>query len=147
MGSIKGMRPVRLVLDTNVVLAALVFRSGRLGWLRHAWRSLHVCPLINRHSTRELIQVLDYPKFRLATDEQTDLVEEYLPWCEAVPDPEQPPEVPECRDPSDQPFLQLALTGPADALVTGDADLLELQQQFIVPIVSARELKEWLHRP
>jgi predicted nucleic acid-binding protein len=29
-----------------------------------------------------------------------------------------------CRDPHDVPFLQLAIAGKVDALVTGDADLL-----------------------
>lgn len=27
----------RVVLDTNIVLSTLVFRSGRLAWVRHAW--------------------------------------------------------------------------------------------------------------
>jgi hypothetical protein len=33
---------------------------------------------------------------------------------------------PQCRDADDQKFLQLAVTGKADALVTGDKDLLDL---------------------
>ncbi len=32
--------------------------------------------------------------------------------------------LPDCRDPFDRPFLELALVAKADALVTGDKDLL-----------------------
>ena len=35
--------------------------------------------------------------------------------------PEPPPTVPECRNPFDRPFLELALAGRADALVSGNA--------------------------
>ncbi|MEA5452385.1 putative toxin-antitoxin system toxin component, PIN family [Leptolyngbya sp. CCNP1308] len=41
-----------------------------------------------------------------------------------------PPELPavqDCRDPLDVPFLQLAVVGRADYLVTGDRDLLRLK--------------------
>ena len=59
-----------------------------------------------------------YPKFRLTGDEREDLLADYLPWCETVI-VSKPPAVPECRDFSDRPFLELALAGKADALVTG----------------------------
>jgi uncharacterized protein len=53
---------------------------------------------------------------------------------------------PKCRDPADAPFLQLALGGKADALITGDADLLALSTSFFVPILSPEELREHLTR-
>ena len=56
----------------------------------------------------------------------------------------EPPRVPECRDPFDQPFLELALLGEADALVTGDQDLLALAPEFPVPIVTARAIRRRL---
>ena len=40
--------------------------------------------------------------------------------------PQALPPVPECRDPLDLPFLQLAVTGQAQRLVWGDKDLLAL---------------------
>ncbi|MCI0667406.1 MAG: putative toxin-antitoxin system toxin component, PIN family [Methylococcaceae bacterium] len=70
-----------------------------------------------------------------------------LPWCETVSITEPPPLVPACRDPCDQPFLELAVAGNADFLVMGDADLLALAEDFICPIVNVAEFLEILDRP
>ncbi len=129
------MTRLRLVLDTNVLLSALLFPTGSLSWLRHAWQSQAIRPLASRDTTAELLRVLHYPKFRLNGDEREDLLSDYLPWCETVI-VSQPPAVPECRDPSDRPFLELALAGQADALVTGGGDLLALASVFSVPVLT-----------
>ncbi len=126
----------RLVLDTNVVLSSLLFPSSALSWLRGAWQSGRICPLLSRQTAAELIRVLAYPKFKLIDAEQRDLVDDYVPHCETVEIPSPPPETPLIRDPFDRPFLELALAGRADALITGDADLLSLQGQFAIPILS-----------
>ena len=125
----------RLVLDTNVLLSALLFPTGSVSWLRHAWQSETIRPLTSHDTTMELIRVLSYPKFQLTVGEQEELIADYLPWCETVVVP-QPPTVPDCRDPADRPFLELALQGRADALVTGDKDLLALASLFPVPILT-----------
>ena len=44
--------------------------------------------------------------------------------------------LPDCRDPFDRPFLALALTAKADALITGGKDLLVLSHLFAVPILT-----------
>ena len=130
------MTPVRPVLDTNVLVSALLFHSGALSWLRGAWRSGRIRPLAGQRTTAELIRVLAYPKFALGGGERQDLLDDYLPYCETVAVPEPPPTVPECRDPFDRPFLELALAGRADALVSGDGDILVLAEVFSVPILS-----------
>jgi putative PIN family toxin of toxin-antitoxin system len=117
----------RWVLDTNVVLSALIRPGGVSGRLRLAWQSQLFTPLASRDTAAELIRVLDYPKFRLTLDEQHDLLADYLPWVETCRVPVPPPETPACRDLHDVPFLQLALAAKAAALVTGDADLLVLE--------------------
>ena len=67
----------------------------------------------------------------------------YLPWTEIV-EVSEGLNVPQPRDPNDRPFLELALAGHADALVTGDNDLLVLADEFSIPIIAPRELKERL---
>jgi putative PIN family toxin of toxin-antitoxin system len=118
---------VRVVLDTNVVLSALVFRSGRLAWLRAAWQSGQVTPVVCRETTEELLRALTYPKFGLSPEEREQLLADLLPYAEAalLPNP-LPPGLPVCRDPDDAVFLALACAVGADALVTGDSDLLAL---------------------
>lgn len=113
----------RWVLDTNVVLSALIRPGGVAGRLRLAWQARLFVPLASRDTVAELIRVLAYPKFKLKPDEQHDLLADYLSWTQAVRIPDPPPNVPCCRDPHDAPFLHLAFAAKADALVTGDADL------------------------
>ncbi len=137
------MTQPRLVLDTNVLLSALLFHAGSMSWLRAAWQSGTIIPLASRDTTAELIRVLSYPKFRLTDDEREDLLADYLPWCETVTVPN-PTEVPDCRDPFDRPFLELALTAKADALVTGDKDLLALASAFSIPILTPRQFQDRL---
>jgi putative PIN family toxin of toxin-antitoxin system len=137
-------RPPWVVLDTNLVVSALVFAQGRLSALRHAWQDGHCVPLVSKPTTTELIRVLAYPKFKLSDEEQQDLLADYLPWCATVRIPNPPPATPDCRDPFDQPFLQLAVAGKADYLVSGDQDLLSLADQFKCPIVTAEQFLESL---
>ncbi len=135
------MGPARVVIDTNVLLSALLFNSNTLLWLRQGWQTTNICPLSSHETARELIRVLSYPKFDLSDDEQEDLLADYLPWCETVV-LSSPPDVPQCRDPFDRPFLELALSAQADALITGDNDLLSLAQVFPVPILTPRSFRE-----
>lgn len=129
--------PPRVVIDTNLVLSALVFAHGRLTPLRQAWQAQRIQPLVSRVTAAELIRVLAYPKFKLSPEEQRELLADYLPCCETVRIPDPPPKTPACRDAFDVPFLQLALAGKAKALVTGDRDLLSLARGFACPNLSA----------
>ena len=133
--------PARVVLDTAVVVSALVFEDGRLAWLRRAWRGGIIRPLASKATVAELLRVLAYPKFRLAPEEQRVLQADYLPFCEPVTATVPASRMPRCRDPYDRPFLSLALAGSADFLVSGDDDLLVLAPRFPVPIVKPAELR------
>jgi putative PIN family toxin of toxin-antitoxin system len=122
--------PLRVVLDTNVVLSALVFGGGLPGAVRVAWQRGALRPLASATTIQELVRVLAYPKFRLSAAEQEELLADYLPYVETVRIPNPPPVVPACRDPLDEPFMQLALAGKARVLVSGDRDLLDVAGAF-----------------
>ncbi len=125
---------LRVVIDTNLVLSALVF-GGSMAKLRLAWQDERFTPLASKATVTELIRVLAYPKFKLTQSEQEDLLADYLPFCDTVLMPDALPAIPDCRDPFDVPFLVLALVGKADYLVTGDRDLLCLADSFSCPII------------
>ena len=61
--------------------------------------------------------------------------------AEAVPAAGATVRVPECRDPDDRKFLQLAYAAKADAPVTGDGDLLALAGRSRVPVLTPDALK------
>ena len=128
----------RVVIDTNLVLSALVF-GGRLSRLRSAWQNNRFIPLASEVTIAELVRVLTYPKFKLTNSEQEDLLSDYLSFCDTVLMPDILPVVPECRDPFDIPFLLLAVVGQANYLVTGDGDLLCLSDKFSCPILTVDE--------
>lgn len=131
---------MRVVLDTNLVLSALVFPGGTTASVRAAWQGHRIVPLASTLTAQELMRVLAYPKFSLSGDEQEELLSDYLPFCEVVPIPTPPPPTPPCRDPDDILFLELALAGRADLLATGDRDLLGVESDFACPIVTATDL-------
>ena len=121
---------VRVVLDTNVVLSALVFRGGAAGQVRLAWQRGLLLPLASAATVQELVRVLAYPKFRLSPAEQDELLADYLPYAETVRIPQPLPSVPDCRDVLDLPFMHLAVAGKAQVLVSGDRDLLVIATEF-----------------
>ena len=130
-------KTVRAVIDTNILLSALVFSRGRLSQFRQLWQDEKFTPLVSKPTVTELIRVLAYPKFRLTPIDRADLLADYLPFCETISRPIELPQIPPCRDPFDEPFLHLALVGQAEYLVTGDSDLLSLADVFECPIVTA----------
>lgn len=142
-----GPKLLRTVLDTNVVLSALVFGKGTTARLRAVWQGGEFLPLVSTATAQELVRVLAYPKFRLNAAEQQELLADYLPHAQAIRIAQPAPKVPVCRDPSDTPFLHLAAAGRADALVTGDADLLTLARLGRCPIMTPEAFMRRLQPP
>jgi len=131
---------LRVVLDTNIVVSALLFSTGRLTWLRQAWQCRRLIPLVCRETVHELLRVLAYPKFKLSDAEQQDLLSDFLLYAEAVAIPTPWPALSTCRDDKDNIFLVLAHVGQAHALISGDDDILALCDIFSVRILTAAEL-------
>ena len=128
--------PQRVVLDTNIVLSALVFGGGNSARVRRAWQIGAFAPLVSTATAQELVRVLAYPKFRLTATDQEELLADYLPYTTTVRIPDPPPKAPECRDPFDVIFLHLATAGKAKVLVTGNRDLLALAGQSKLSILT-----------
>ena len=91
-----------------------------------------------------MLRVFLSDKFGITSESRALILEEYLPRCEMIMMPDPRPVVPDCRDPSDAPFLELAAVGQADFLVTGDNDLLAIAPQFSIPIITPAALRQRL---
>ena len=129
----------RYVFDTNVVVSALVFQGGSLCWLRHAWASGRVTPVVSRAKATEPATVLAYPRFALDDGDRTELLADYLPFAELITDPV-PRAAARAADPHDQPFVDLCVASGATGLVTADARLLELAPT--VAVITPAALRE-----
>jgi len=117
---------VRVALDTNTVLFGLLSPRRRLAWLRDTWTGARVLPLVCSATVCELIRALAYPKFEIRDRGVQVCLAAYLPFTESVDLADVAAiEVPLCREPDDQVFLQIAAVGGAEVIVTGYADILE----------------------
>jgi uncharacterized protein len=112
---------VRVVLDTNVLVSALHFGGRPRRLLDDVLRGDHtliIGPAILRELEAVLVETCGWASDRAAAVRAE---------LEAIAEAVTPVEVPRvCRDRDDDQILAIAITGAADALVTGDADLLAL---------------------
>ena len=112
---------MRVVLDTNVLVSALHFGGRPRRLLDDVLRGDHtliIGPAILGELEAVLVETCGWASDRAAAVRAE---------LEAIAEVVTPVEVPRvCRDPDDDQILAIAITGSADALVTGDADLLAL---------------------
>jgi putative PIN family toxin of toxin-antitoxin system len=127
----------RVVLDTNVLISALLFRGG-LSKIVRLWRKGKIVPVISKETFSELITVLEYPKFSL-TQEETDSIikDEILTYFEIVGVVKDIKGI--CRDPEDDKFISCAISASADYLVSGNKDLFDLKQYKSIKIIKASD--------
>jgi len=115
----------RVVLDTNVLLSLWVFADSRYQPIRAALDSGAWVALTNPACLSEFQRVLGYPEFKLAAPAQQGILAAYADIAHVVA-PVPWMRLPQCSDPDDQKFLELACGGAAQFLVTSDKALLKM---------------------
>jgi uncharacterized protein len=131
---------MRVVLDTNIVTSALLWRGTPYQLLL----AIRQAPSIQLYTSavllEELAEVLSQPSLagRLAVIGRSaeDVLLDYISVVQIVE--AQPLAQPVCRDPDDDAVLALGLAAQAELIVSGDKDLLVLGQHEGIPIVTAR---------
>jgi len=124
----------RIVLDTNTLISGILFRASVP--LLASTRAFEHDEVLSSSATRnELREVIKREKFdryiRLA--DRLTIVEDIIEDMVHVNIDEQ---IQMCRDPKDDKFLDLAVNGNADYIVTGDKDLLSMQRILGTLIIS-----------
>jgi putative PIN family toxin of toxin-antitoxin system len=128
------MNNFRIVIDTNVIISALIFaNSSSMNAFTIA--KLRGTILLSKDVLLELTNVLNRSKFdRYITSEiREDFLTNLMLEAEIVTITEQ---ITSCRDPKDNKFLELAISGYADYLLTGDQDLLILHPFRNIQIIT-----------
>jgi putative PIN family toxin of toxin-antitoxin system len=131
---------VRVVLDANVVIAAVISEGLCRDLVRV--RVLQHTLVTSEPLLRELRTTLR-DKFGEEPDE-LPLLFQLNEEAEIVPPPRLDERV--CRDKDDDVVLATALAGKADVIVTGDEDLLVLKKFGGIEILSPRQFLELLDR-
>lgn len=130
---------VRAVLDTNILVSALITKGTSPEQLYQAWLRGKIELVTSNEQIAELSEVLARPRLRkfVETDHAAILVENIGTFALIV---DSPPKVNLSPDPKDNPILALAIAGHADIIVSGDKrHMLALGEAEGIPIVTARE--------
>ena len=135
----------RLVVDTNVFISGLLSSTSHPA--RVVERAIGHGQLLGSTDTlRELIETLLSAKFDryVSRARREALLDRLAPLVEMVEIVQQ---VRACRDPKDDKFLELAVNGEADVILTGDDDLLSLHPFRGIDILSPAAYLERLGTP
>ncbi|MDX2223183.1 MAG: putative toxin-antitoxin system toxin component, PIN family, partial [Rhodospirillaceae bacterium] len=128
---------VRLVLDTNVLVSGILWSGPPYDILRSVQTGPHVW-VTSAELLTELRRVLSRQKFAALVAARSDarrrLIDSILQ--NAILVVPRPLPFPKSRDPADDAVLAVAVAGNADAVVSGDADLLDLNAFDGIPIVT-----------
>ena len=135
---------MRAVLDTNILIGALITKGTPPDRLYRAWLRGEIELVTSAAQLAELADVLARPRIRRLVDadgalaivgniNERALVVEGLPAVDLSPDPK------------DNPILAAAISGNVDLIVSGDKKhMLSLGEVHHIPIVTAREALERL---
>ncbi len=125
---------MRLILDTNILVSAFVFRSETSNIVVRRAAKKHTL-LFSESTFKELKSTLLKPKFSEFVELQT--IRNFILNLVRIGEFIEPTErIIVCRDPRDNKFLELAVAGNADCIVTGDKDLLVLNPFRGIKIIS-----------
>jgi uncharacterized protein len=130
----------RVVLDTNIVISSAL--GGALVMILEGWDDGRFTVIVTSAILSEYFEVLNRPKFGLK-QETIDKIARYLYQFSEFVVPEERIQFIEA-DPKDDKFLEAAIAGKVDFIVSGDKHLLNLKEFQSIPIISGREFINWL---
>jgi len=131
---------MRVVLDTNILISALIVPGGAPDILYQAWRIGRFTLVTSEEQLNEFRRVSRYPRLRpfIQPAAAGTMLNELKLLADTLVEL---PSVDVSRDPADNFLLAMAVAGRADYLVTGDkGDVLHLSRYQQTRIVSARQM-------
>lgn len=131
------MNKLKFVIDTNIIISAFLFKNSNPRKALELAKNHHLI-LLSSNVIQEIKTVIKRPKF----DRYISLTarEEFLDTLirsSLTIDPDEI--ITECRDPKDNKYLELAVAGKAECIITGDQDLLILNPFREIPIMTVQE--------
>jgi putative PIN family toxin of toxin-antitoxin system len=123
---------VKAVFDTNILISALGWNGKPEECLKKVFDD-SITGYTSPDILRELALVMDYPHLDFKESEKQRFLSQIATEFHIV-QPE--PSVEVCRDPDDNKFLDCALAADGSYVVSGDSDLLDLEEYEGIQIVS-----------
>src|SRR5262245_55764980 len=122
------------VIDTNVLVSALLKPSSPPAQVFDDVRAGLLIPLHNEHILEEYAEVLIRPKFSFSASDVDAVIAMFKSSGVDVPNAHFAGQLP---DPDDRPFADVAFTGRADLLITGNSSHFPIGQ--VIHVVTPRE--------
>lgn len=131
---------MRVVLDTNILVSALISRSGPTDRLYSVWKDRRYLLVTSNEQLEEFRRVTRYPRVKTLLDPgAAGTMHNQLRASGIVLD--KLPTITRSQDPADNFLLAMAEAGAADYLVTGDKrDVLSLKTHGTTHIVNATDM-------
>ena len=131
---------MRVVLDVNVWISGLLW-GGIPGQVLRLARSQKITILASEALSLELETTLRREKFQPRLQKRGYTVDDLMSVAKRFSElyPNTNVEIAELRDPKDNKILAVALAANAEAIVTGDLDLLVLKEFQGIPIVTPQD--------
>jgi putative PIN family toxin of toxin-antitoxin system len=132
----------RVVLDTNIFV--FMAMGGQVGKINDKWRAGKFILVVSENIVSEYLNVLQRPKLHLKSRTIATIVNRIYRKAEFVTPEEHVFAVQ--ADPTDNKFIEAAIAGKAEHIVSGDKHLLDLKEFQSIPIITARKFIEVLER-
>ena len=129
------MTKLRVVIDTNILISGLMSVNS-LPQQVFDYATSQAILLISDEVQSEIENVISRPKLQkyITLERRTKFLSELSQQVERVTINQQ---IRACRDPKDDKFLDLAVCGEANYIITGDTDLLDLHPFQNISIIKA----------
>jgi putative PIN family toxin of toxin-antitoxin system len=137
---------MRVVLDTNVLVSAIISPRGMPAQILHAWRGEQFDLVLSQATLTEIGRVFRYPKIakyhRWSAERLQAFLDDLAHMAILTPGALSLAVITE--DPPDDRYLECAVEGEASSLVSGDHHLLKLGSYQDIPIFTPREFLDRL---
>ena len=127
---------LRVVLDTNVLISALIGEGNEYEFVKKCVQGKFVL-VTSPEILDEFKEVALRPRLGIAAEDVADFIGSLVEVSEVVLPTEK---VSFARDPNDEKILEAAVEAKSDYIVSGDKDLLSLRSFRSIMIVTAAEL-------
>jgi putative PIN family toxin of toxin-antitoxin system len=138
---------MRAVVDTNILVRAVIKPQGSAGPVLQRLRRRDYTLLLSRATLDEFVEVVHRPRLRVKYGLSESTLRAVIRLIVLRSELVQPDvQIVVCCDPKDDKFFEVAVSGQAGVIVSGDEDLLTLDPYAGIPIVSPSRFLAMLDR-
>jgi len=128
---------IKVVIDTNVIVSSVIKKTGVTFSLIEKWKKKGFILLLSEPIIKEILEVLSRPRIRAISKMSKEEIREFgLLLYEGSRLIEPATSIIACQDPDDNKFLECAVSGEADYIVSKDKHLLDLEEYEGIKILT-----------